>query len=72
MACWDGTAKPDIPACWAALATLALLASRLELLRRAVAGTVDPSLLWAEHNAAHAKNPGDDPDIMLRARERRT
>jgi hypothetical protein len=68
----DGTGEPDIPAVRGALGTLAILASRIELLRRAVVGAVDPAVLHAPHNAVIGPpRSGDDPDVLLRARTKR-
>jgi hypothetical protein len=68
----DGTGEPDVPAVRGALGTLAILASRIELLRRAVVGAVDPAVLHAPHNAVIGPpRSGDDPDVLLSARTKR-
>lgn len=65
----DGTGEPDAPAVRGALGTLAVVASRIELLRRAVVGAVDPAVLHATHNAVIGPaRADDDPDVVLRAR----
>jgi hypothetical protein len=68
----DGTGEPDVPAVRGALGTLAILASRIELLRRVVVGAIDPSVLYAPHNAVIGPaRADDDPDVLLRARTKR-
>lgn len=68
----DGTGEPDVPAVRGALGALAVVASRIELLRRAVVGAVDPAVLHAPHNAVIGPaRAGDDPDVLLRARTKR-
>jgi hypothetical protein len=54
------------------LAVVWLAQARVELLRRAVVGAVDPALLRAPFNhVLEPRRPGDDPDIVLRAWGRR-
>jgi hypothetical protein len=54
------------------LAVLSLAEARVELLRRAVVGAVDPSLLLARHNeVTDSLRTDDDPDIILKVWARR-
>jgi hypothetical protein len=52
------------------LAIVSLAGARVELLRRAVVGAVDPAVLRTQHNEViGARRPGDDPDVVLRVRK---
>jgi len=54
------------------LAVISLAEARVELLRRAVIGAVDPALLLSRHNEVTAPlRSNDDPDIILKPFARR-
>jgi len=46
-------------------ATLALVASRMRLLRRVLAGELDPAIVLSDHNAIAADDSIEDRDLRL-------